>query len=235
MIKTGKMLLSGGLILASGSYAWWHHMSQNPLPVRVAVPAPEMEPKPALALNRPAPAVTPPEAVTETPAPSTPDVTASAPAPAPQSTKPEKTKKSAPVAAVAPPPPATVAEPAAEPAPPPPPAAPLNAVALAPQPAISTGRYLDGEFIGNVSDGQWGPVQVKVVIRNGDIADVICLEYPIHRRRSAEISEWALPQLHEEAIKAQSAQIDWISQASFTSDNYQQSLASALSRAKKQP
>jgi uncharacterized protein with FMN-binding domain len=121
------------------------------------------------------------------------------------------------------------------PAPPPPPADPLNAVTLAPQPVISTGRYQDGEFIGNAFAGEWGPVQVKVVVRNGDIADVICLEYPIHRARSAEISEWALPQLHEEAIKAQSEKIDWVTQASFTSENYQQSLASALDRARKQP
>jgi uncharacterized protein with FMN-binding domain len=108
-------------------------------------------------------------------------------------------------------------------------------VALAPQPAASTGRYQDGEFIGNAYAGEWGPVQVKVVVKNGDISDVICLEYPIHRQRSQEISEWALPQLHEEVIKAQSEKIDWISQASFTSENYQQSLASALARAKKQP
>ncbi|HWC62048.1 MAG TPA: hypothetical protein VG501_00390, partial [Rhizomicrobium sp.] len=80
-----------------------------------------------------------------------------------------------------------------------------------------------------------GPVQLKVVIHDGDIADVIALEYPIHRQRSAEISEWAIPQLREEAIKAQSADIEWITQASFTSENYQQSLASALSRARKQP
>jgi uncharacterized protein with FMN-binding domain len=76
-------------------------------------------------------------------------------------------------------------------------------------------------------------VQVKVVVKNGDIADVICIEYPFHRRRSAEISEWAIPTLVEETIKAQTAQIDWVSQASFTSEQFQKSLASALVRAHK--
>ena len=83
-------------------------------------------------------------------------------------------------------------------------------------------------------DDEWGPVQVKVVVRNGDIADVICIEYPFHRQRSAEISEWAIPTLIEETIKAQSEKIDWVSQASFTSDQFQKSLASALLRAQKQ-
>ncbi len=48
-------------------------------------------------------------------------------------------------------------------------------------------------------------------------------------------SEWAIPVLTQETIKAQSAQIEWVSEASFTSENFQQSLASALGRARKQP
>lgn len=121
----------------------------------------------------------------------------------------------------------------AEPTPPAPPAEPLQAVQLAPPPAVSTGRYADGEFVGNAADGEWGPVQVKAVIRNGDLADVIVIEFPIHRERSAEISAWAIPMLYQEAIKAQSADIDMVSQASFTSEEFQQSLASALERAHK--
>ncbi len=42
-----------------------------------------------------------------------------------------------------------------------------------------------------------------------------------------------VPTLVEETIKAQSAKVDWVSQASFTSDQFQKSLASALARAQK--
>jgi uncharacterized protein with FMN-binding domain len=231
MIRTGKMLLSGSLILVSGSYAWWNHQSQHPVTLAAAKEA-------AVNLAMAKPVVSPPVPPQPNPAPAAIDAPVATltapPAAAPKTdaaAKPETEARPKPkpaqVAVVAAPEPA---------APPPPPTEPLNAVALAPQqPAVSTGRYADGEFIGNAADGQWGPVQVKVVIKNGDIADVICLEYPIHRQRSAEISEWALPQLHEEVIKAQSANIEWISQASFTSENYQQSLVSALARAKRQP
>jgi uncharacterized protein with FMN-binding domain len=224
MIKTGKILLSGGLILASGSYAWWQHMTQHPVttPPPAAMPAPRSAPS-TVAMNPP---VTAPAPMMDAPAePAKPETPAEKPRPAKSATRgsaPKLTPEPEPAPAAAPPSP-------------PPPQEPLNAVALAPPPPVSTGRYADGEFIGNAFDGEWGPVQVKVVVRNGDIADVIALEYPIHRERSAEISEWAIPLLAQEVIRAQSAKIDWITQASFTSENYQQSLASALARAKKQP
>jgi uncharacterized protein with FMN-binding domain len=235
MIKTGKILLSGGLILASGSYAWWQHMVQHPVTLNSGALTPGLPnsgAKPPAAMPVPAP-----QAVAMNP--SVPSTAMDAPA---EPAKPETAAAGRPQVKSAAREPAhkPASEPAPEPMPaaapsPPPPQEPLNAIALAPPPAVSTGRYADGEFIGNAVDGEWGPVQVKVVVRNGDIADVIALEYPIHRQRSAEISEWAIPQLAQEVIKAQSANIDWITQASFTSENYQQSLASALARAKKQP
>ena len=76
----------------------------------------------------------------------------------------------------------------------------------------------------------WRPL---TAIRNGDIVDAICIIFPIHRQRSEEISAWAIPILREEAIKAQSEKVDMVSQASFTTEGYQMSLASALTRAAK--
>jgi uncharacterized protein with FMN-binding domain len=221
MIKPGKLLLSGGLILASGGYAWWQDQHPIAVPAPVASKAPVRKPPAAAPMTPPTtPPVTAPAAVAVN---QPPPILKPAPAPAPEAVVKPKAPRLRPL---------TKAE--ISPAPPPPdkpPPEPLNAVQLAPQPNVSTGRYLDGEFVGNAFDGEWGPVQVKAVIRNGDLADVIVLEYPIHRQRSAEISEWAIPMLYEEAIKAQSAKIDMVAQASFTSENFQQSLASALARA----
>jgi uncharacterized protein with FMN-binding domain len=105
-------------------------------------------------------------------------------------------------------------------------AAPANA-------APGTAHYSDGEFIGKTTDTIWGDLQVKAIIRNGAILDVQFLQYPSHRRRSELISSWALPILRSEAIRAQSAQVDIVSQASITSEGFQETLASALKQATK--
>lgn len=65
----------------------------------------------------------------------------------------------------------------------------------------------------------------------GRITDVKALQYPTDRPQSAYISSVAIPYLHDEVLKAQSAQIDIITGATFTSDSYAQSLQSALARA----
>jgi uncharacterized protein with FMN-binding domain len=99
--------------------------------------------------------------------------------------------------------------------------------------AQSAAHYIDGEFVGKSADTIWGEVQVKAIIRNGAILDVQFLQYPSHRRRSELISSWALPILKSEAIRAQSAQVDIVSQASITAEGFQESLASALKQATK--
>jgi len=102
-------------------------------------------------------------------------------------------------------------------------------------PATAQGktRYNDGEFVGEATDTHWGPVQVKALVHDGSLTDVQFMQYPSHRRRSAEISSWALPVLRSEAIHAQSARVDMVSQATITTEGFQQSLATALSQAAK--
>ena len=75
---------------------------------------------------------------------------------------------------------------------------------------------------------QFGDVQVRVILGNGKITDVQPLQMPFDRRRSQEITQAAAPLLHDEVLQAQSAQIDLISGATYTSDAYQQSLQAAL-------
>jgi len=84
---------------------------------------------------------------------------------------------------------------------------------------------------GSSAGTRYGPVQVRVTIRSHRLVAVTALVYPSSGRRDQEISSFALPQLEQEAIAAQSAQIDTVSGATFTSDGYRRSLQSALDAA----
>jgi uncharacterized protein with FMN-binding domain len=74
-------------------------------------------------------------------------------------------------------------------------------------------------------------VQVRVTIRRRRLVSVNALVYPASGGRDREISSFALPQLEQEAVAAQSARIDTVSGATFTSDGYRRSLQSALDAA----
>lgn len=78
---------------------------------------------------------------------------------------------------------------------------------------------------------RWGPVQVRVTIKGGKLTDVTAVQYPQDNPRDQEINSYALPQLRREALSAQSAQIDMVSGATYTSTGYKQSLQSALDSA----
>jgi uncharacterized protein with FMN-binding domain len=110
-----------------------------------------------------------------------------------------------------------------------------NAAAPAPSPApaASPGRaaLASGTVTGQVVQTRFGSVQVQVTISAGKITDVTALQLPNDRQRSAEISGIVEPMLRSEALTAQSAQIDLISGATYTSDAYAQSLQSALDQA----
>jgi len=84
---------------------------------------------------------------------------------------------------------------------------------------------------GDVVQTQWGPVQVQVVVHGGTITGVKVLQYPNGNSRDVEIANYALPILIQETTAAQSAQVDMVSGATFTSEGYVQSLQSALDRA----
>ena len=97
-----------------------------------------------------------------------------------------------------------------------------------PAPSASGGTFtVTGDDVPN----QFGDVQVQVTFSGGKITDVKALQLPFDRRRSAEISQFVEPYLRTEALQAQSAQIDLISGATYTSDSYAQSLQSAIDKA----
>jgi uncharacterized protein with FMN-binding domain len=85
---------------------------------------------------------------------------------------------------------------------------------------------------GTAADTRFGPVQVRVTVTNGTITSVTAVDYPSGSSRDAQINSYAIPALNREALAANSANIDMISGATFTSEGYITSLQSALDQAK---
>lgn len=106
---------------------------------------------------------------------------------------------------------------------------PVSAPTPAPRP---TGQYVDGSYTGSAANAYYGTVQVKAIVSGGRIADVQFLQYPNDRSNSRYINSQAMPLLTKEAIQTQSAQVNGVSGATFTSQAFIQSLASALTQAK---
>lgn len=88
-------------------------------------------------------------------------------------------------------------------------------------------RTLTGDSV----QTRYGPVQVRVTLADGKITDVTAVEYPQENPRDQQINSYAVPELTREALTAQSAAIDTVSGATYTSDGYRRSLQSALDSA----
>ena len=89
-----------------------------------------------------------------------------------------------------------------------------------------------GQITGSAIDMPFGVVQVQVTFQNGQITDVATLQAPNDNRHSADITNYSTPRLRSEALGAQSAQINVVSGATYTSEAYAQSLQSALDQLK---
>jgi uncharacterized protein with FMN-binding domain len=72
---------------------------------------------------------------------------------------------------------------------------------------------------------------VKITVKNKKITNIEVVEYPSDNPKDQQINSYALPVLNQEAISAQSAQIDSVSGATYTSDGYVSSLQSAIDQA----
>jgi uncharacterized protein with FMN-binding domain len=114
----------------------------------------------------------------------------------------------------------------------PPSAGSSSTPAAAPTPTPAASGLKSGTFTGQTYSDQYGNLQVQVVISGGRITDVKLLQYPQNEPQSSFISSRALPLLREEVLQAQSAKIDAISGATFTSENYAASVQSALDLAR---
>lgn len=102
----------------------------------------------------------------------------------------------------------------------------------APTATIAPGTPVaSGTFTGATVDTRYGAVQVRIVVSGQKVVDIQALALPRDRARSAAISQYSAPILRSEAIQAQSALIDIVSGATYTSIAYSRSLDSALRQA----
>jgi len=98
--------------------------------------------------------------------------------------------------------------------------------------ASSSATPAASTLTGDVAQTRWGPVQVQITTDgSGTITDVEVLQYPSGNSVDDQINAYALPQLVQATLDAQSANIDMVSGATVTSEGYLQSLQSALDQA----
>jgi hypothetical protein len=81
---------------------------------------------------------------------------------------------------------------------------------------------------GHVANTVYGPVQIQLVMRNGKVVKVAVLRQPMNTINDIRIGDFAFPKLIGETLATQTAKIDAVSGASYTSAGYIQSLQSAL-------
>ena len=104
--------------------------------------------------------------------------------------------------------------------------APAPAATQAAKPAAASGT-----FTGDAAQTRFGPVQVSITISNGRITNVTAPVYPRESFQDQQINAQAIPWLEQQTIAAQSANIQGVGGASYTSQGFYQSLVSALSKA----
>ena len=97
--------------------------------------------------------------------------------------------------------------------------------------STASGSSATRVITGASADTRYGPVQLQVTFAGKKITNINVLVYPTESGRDQEINSYALPILNQEAMAAQSANIDSVSGASYTSQGYTQSLQSAIDQA----
>ena len=103
--------------------------------------------------------------------------------------------------------------------------------AVTPRPssaAVTAGRR---SITGPTSSTPFGPVQVRVTVSGSHITNIEALQTPSDASYSRQVAAYAVPILRQEALSAQSARIDAVSGATWTSQGYVDSLQGALDRA----
>lgn len=100
-----------------------------------------------------------------------------------------------------------------------------------PAPVLASG-FKDGTYTGDPADAFYGNIQVQATISGGEITNIQFLQSPNDRGESIQINQQADPVLAQEAIQAQSANVDIVSGATDSSQAFVQSLQSALNKAK---
>lgn len=111
-------------------------------------------------------------------------------------------------------------------------AATTDTAAAAAAATVSATGLADGTYTGATDTNKWGPVQVQITVSGGVITEVVALQTPDDDDKSVRINDEAVPILVSETLAAQSADVDSVSGATYTSDSYKVSLQSAIDLAK---
>ncbi|MER6469190.1 FMN-binding protein [Streptomyces collinus] len=88
-----------------------------------------------------------------------------------------------------------------------------------------------GTVTGDAAQTQYGTVQVRLTVSGGKITKAEAVQAP-KGGLSDQKTQLAVPKLNQEAVAAQSARIDAVSGATYTSTGYKKSLQSALDKVK---
>jgi uncharacterized protein with FMN-binding domain len=86
-------------------------------------------------------------------------------------------------------------------------------------------------YIGDSVYTEFGYVTAQVTVVDGRIVDVVLLEMPADGARSVVLSDRVALEMRERVLAAQSANVDTVSGATWTSEAYRQSVRSALVKA----
>ena len=108
-------------------------------------------------------------------------------------------------------------------------AQPTTAPTATPAPTKTPSGATDGSFTGDAISMRYGIVQVKITVQNGKIIDAQAVKAPTGS--NDRYTQMAVPRLRDQTINAQSANIQGVSGASFTSYGWYKSLVSAIAKA----
>jgi uncharacterized protein with FMN-binding domain len=107
-------------------------------------------------------------------------------------------------------------------------ATPTAAATTAPA-ATAAPAAINGTFTGPSVNVNYGNVQVKITVVNGRITDAVAVKAPTGR--NDRYTNMAVPILKAQTLKAQSANIQGVSGASYTAYGWQTSLQGAIALA----
>ena len=108
---------------------------------------------------------------------------------------------------------------------------PTSTPASSPSSTAPASAASSASYTGSAITTRYGVVQVKITVSGKKLTNVGFVQLTAYDGRSQRINSDAAPILLQETLSAQSAHIDSVSGASYTSDGYVQSLQSALDQA----
>jgi uncharacterized protein with FMN-binding domain len=97
-----------------------------------------------------------------------------------------------------------------------------------------TGAAAGGAVTGDVVQTQYGPVQVRITVSGNKIMKAEAVQAP-KGGESDQKTALSVPKLNQDVITKQSAQVDTVSGATYTSEGYKKSLQSAIDKANEAP